>query len=332
MYSNHNDKTQTIKSSGCGPTSAAMCISASKGITTPPVMAQLFNDNGMRTYSNGTAWNAWPFIADYFDFSFYEDTTNFKEVSTYLKQDKNNDGISDYFAILSCGSGLFTTGGHYVFSPGWDFEKQCYIIYDPYYYPGKFNTISRKAANVKVEGNVAYITESSLQKYGAVKHYWIYSNDSGTQKTKTTTKSSAITSSKTTTKTMYVNTKTDPLNVRTEPKQSATKVRQLARGSKVTVYETKNGWSRIATNEWVNSSYLSSTKPSANVSYKTTIGNAYKLSGYTYLYSKGTLSGTSYYYKPNTKVVVKNHYSSTVDYIYVPATGRYAYVKVSNLK
>lgn len=329
MYSNHGDKSQTIKSSGCGPTSAAMCISASKGITTPPVIAQLFKDNNMRTYSNGTAWNAWPFIADYFDFNFYKPTTSFSTMTSYLKQDKDKDGVADYFAVASCGSGLFTTGGHYIFLAG---DKNGTItVYDPYYYYGKFNTASRKAAGVKVDGNIAYVSESSFQKYGAVKQYWIYSNDSGTQKKEeTTTKPSTSTTGKT----MYVCTQHDPLNVRSEPKQSATILRQLSRGSKVTVYETKNGWSKISNTkeEWVNSTYLSSKKPTTTTSYKTTVGKTYKFTAYTYLYSSPSLSGTSYYYKPNTSFTVTEHYSTTVDKIYIPATGRTAYWKVGNYK
>lgn len=333
MYSNHKDRTQTIKSSGCGPTSAAMLISASKGITTPPIIAQLFNDNNMRTYSNGTAWNAWPFIADYFDFDFYKPTTSFNTMTSYLKKDKNNDGVADYFAVASCGSGLFTTGGHYIFLAG---DKDGKItVYDPYYYRGKFNTASRKAAGVQISGNVAYVTESNFKKYGAVKQYWIYSNDSSDAKAKPKTGTKSKDSSTKKNQIMYVNTNSAPLNVRTEPKRSATKIRQLKKGSKVTVYKTKNGWSKISKNkeEWVNAAYLSSKKTTTTtVSYKTTINKTYKFTTYTYLYSKASLSGTSYYYKPYTSFTVKKHISSTVDKIYIPATGRTAYWKVENFK
>ena len=41
MYSNHNDYSQTIGSSGCGPTSAAMVVSSIKGTITPDIMSKL---------------------------------------------------------------------------------------------------------------------------------------------------------------------------------------------------------------------------------------------------------------------------------------------------
>lgn len=39
MYSNHGDYSQTIGSSGCGPTSAAMVVSSIKGTITPDTMS-----------------------------------------------------------------------------------------------------------------------------------------------------------------------------------------------------------------------------------------------------------------------------------------------------
>ena len=44
------------------------------------------------------------------------------------------------------------------------------------------------------------------------------------------------------------------------------------------------------------------------------------------MYSKSNLTGTRYTYLKNTKVKILQNVSSTVDRIYVPATGRYAYV------
>lgn len=42
MYSSIGDSSQTIGSSGCGPTSAAMIVTATKGAITPDVMSDLF--------------------------------------------------------------------------------------------------------------------------------------------------------------------------------------------------------------------------------------------------------------------------------------------------
>lgn len=337
LYTAYNDKSQTIKSSGCGPTSAAMIISSSKGAIIPPTIAKLFVDNGYRTKNNGTAWSAWAFIADYFDFDEYHTTYNFNTMISYLNQDKNKDGISDYFVVASCGPGLFTTGGHYITFMG--DRNGTITVYDPYIYYGKFTTASRKAANVKVNGNIATVTEANAKKYGNFKCFWIYSNDSAvavkqettTKKQESTTQKQNVTnntSTKTTTKYVKVNT---VLNVRKGPGTNYAKIDQLSNGTKVTVYETKNGWSRIGTNRWVSSDYLVS-KTTTAVSYKTTVNKTYKLNGPTTLYSKGDLTGTQYNYKANTTVKVIKHYSTIVDYIYVSATGRYAYVKVSKLK
>ena len=109
-YTSVGDSSQTMKSSACGPTSASMVVSSSKGAILPTTMANLFVDNGYRTANNGTAWSAYSFVADYFGFNEYYTTDSFSNVLNYLGKDSNGDGISDYFVIASCGSGLFTTG------------------------------------------------------------------------------------------------------------------------------------------------------------------------------------------------------------------------------
>ena len=191
VYTSSNNKSQTIKSSGCGPTCAAMVVSSSKGAITPNTMAKLFVDNGYRTKSNGTAWSAWSFVADYFDFKEYKTTSNINTALSYLKTDKNKDGVSDFFLVASCGSGLFTSSGHYIVLTA---DKNGTVtVYDPYYYKGKFDTPSRRAAKVKTSGNIAYITESNLKKFGNTKSFWIFSNDYTKPKKQTTTKKPATT-------------------------------------------------------------------------------------------------------------------------------------------
>lgn len=55
--------------------------------------------------------------------------------------------------------------------------------------------------------------------------------------------------------TKYV-TASSGLNVRKGAGTGYRIVRALPKGAKVTVYETKNGWSRIGSNEWVSSAYI----------------------------------------------------------------------------
>lgn len=111
----------------------------------------------------------------------------------------------------------------------------------------------------------------------------------------------------------------DVLNVRSGIGVSNKIVKTLKNGTKVTVYETKNGWSRIGTNQWVNSAYLTTIK--------NTVGQTKVLKSLTTLWSKSNLSGTKYTYLPQTTVIIKKNISNTVDYIYIPKTGRYAYCK-----
>ena len=321
LYTSKGDKTQTIRSSGCGPTSAAMIITASKGVITPPTIAKLFVDNHKRTADNGTDWSAWSFIADYFDFDEFHTTSSFSTMTSYLKQDKNKDGISDYFVVASCGYGLWTTGGHYICVIDYIPETDEYICGDPYYYVGKYNTASRKAAKVKISNNFAYVKSTAFKTYSNVKCYWIYSNDSpSASKDKPTTEKPTT---KTTTK--YVKTKGSNLNVRKGPGTNYTVVRQLKNGSKVTEYETKNGWSRIGNNEWVSSDYLTTSAPKSTATtpkvayiYVPATGRYayceysaiekyngyYRLKARTTLYSKSNLTGTKYDYLAKTKVKI----------------------------
>lgn len=329
LYTSTGNKSQTMKSSACGPASAAMVVSSSKGAILPTTMAQLFVDNGYRTANNGTAWAAFPFVADYFDFEEYHTSTSFSTAMSYLKTDKDKDGIADYFAIVSCNSGLWTTGGHYIVLIGYDDGDV--IVFDPYLYSGKFNTASRRAAGVVVSGNSAFVSESNFRKYSNAKQYWIFSND------QTGNESSSSSSSATNVSyTRYVATQSQNLNVRSGPGTSYKVVGSLTKGSKVTVISTSGSWSKIGANKWVSTSYLSSSpviistsSTASSTNYKTTVGATYKLKSNTALYSKSNLSGTRYDYLANTKIKVMSHASSSVDYIYVVKTGRYAYCPVS---
>lgn len=329
LYTSTGNKSQTMKSSACGPTSAAMVVSSSKGAILPTTMAQLFVDNGYRTANNGTAWAAFPFVADYFDFEEYHISTSFSKAMSYLKTDKDKDGIADYFVIVSCNSGLWTTGGHYIVLIGYDDGDV--IVFDPYLYSGKFNTASRRAAGVVVSGNSAFVSESKFYKYSNAKRYWIFSNDH------TGNKSSSSSSSTTNVSyTRYVATQSQNLNVRSGPGTSYKVVGSLTKGSKVKVISTSGSWSKIGANKWVSTSYLSSSPVTTSTSsiassnkYKTTVGATYRLKSNTALYSKSNLSGTRYDYLANTQIKVMSHASSSVDYIYVVKTGRYAYCPVS---
>ena len=309
LYTSTNNRRQTMKSSGCGPTCGAMIVSSAKGEILPTTMAKIAVDNGFRTKDNGTAWNFFPFIADYFDFKEYYTTTNFEKAMKYLKQ-KNKIGESKYYIVVSCGKGVFTSSGHYVVLASLDSGK--IEVLDSYIYSGKFNTTSRKKANVKLKGNYAYITEKNFKKYANYRRFWIYSNDMGNEQKSRTSKAKY-------TRYVKVNTR---LNIRKGPSTKYKIVGKLKNGEKVKVYETKNGFSRIGNNRWVSSKYLSNKKPSS----KSKVGQIEILKKSTILYSKSNLSGKKYYYKKNTRVKVLKNISSKVDYVRVVVTGRKGYV------
>ena len=65
---------------------------------------------------------------------------------------------------------------------------------------------------------------------------------------------------------------------------------------------------------------------------KNTTGTYKRLATKTTLYKNSNLSGTKYNYLANTQVKIIKNISSTVDYVYVVKTKRYAYVKVSDYK
>lgn len=178
LYTSTNNHSQTMKSSACGPTCSAMVVSSAKGAILPTTLASLSVDNGYRTASSGTAWAFYPFVADYFGFKEYYKTDDFNKAMTYLSQ-KNAVGSSKYYIICSCGSGLFTSSGHYIVLASLD--GSTIRVMDPYLYNGKFNTASRRNANVEVKGTSAYVSRANFERYANAKSFWIFSNDKGNE-------------------------------------------------------------------------------------------------------------------------------------------------------
>ena len=181
LYTSTNNHSQTMKSSACGPTCSAMVVSSAKGAILPTTLARLSVDNGYRTASSGTAWAFYPFVADYFGFKEYYKTDDFNKAMTYLSQ-KNAVGSSKYYIICSCGSGLFTSSGHYIVLA--NLNGDTIQVMDPYLYNGKFNTASRRNANVEVKGTSAYVSKENFKRYANAKSFWIFSNDKGNEQKK----------------------------------------------------------------------------------------------------------------------------------------------------
>lgn len=127
-----------------------------------------------------------------------------------------------------------------------------------------------------------------------------------------------------TTNIMYVNTNSLPLNVRDNPNGNV--IAQLQKGTQVNVIDHSGGWSKIDSpmDGWVSTQYLSDKRP-VN---RNTVGEYRYLKANVKLWSNPNLTGTDYDYLAGTKVKILENVSDEVDKIYVPATGRTAYINI----
>lgn len=173
---------------------------------------------------------------------------------------------SNHYVVVSCGNGLFTTGGHFIVLTGVDGDT--ISIYDPYLYSGKFETSTRRG-KVTVSGNTVYCSVENFRNYANAQGFFCYSHDGNVQ-----VNTSTVT---TATYTRYVNAKIG-LNVRNAPNGS--RISGLANGTKVIVAETSGTWSRITSpvSGWVSSNYLSGSVINTYVK-NTTLAN-YKTGTY----------------------------------------------------
>ena len=164
-YTSIGKASQTIGSSGCGPTSAAMVVSSIKGIVTPDTMADTFIKYGYRSANNGTYWSAYRAVADEFNIG-YTETADIQKAIELLRNDN--------YIICSVGNGLFTTGGHYIVIVG--IEGETLKIYDPYLYNGKFETSTRRG-KVEVSGNTIYCSVNNFKNFSNYKQFFCFQNE-----------------------------------------------------------------------------------------------------------------------------------------------------------
>ena len=107
MYSNHNDHSQTMANSGCGPTAMADVVATLKDKNINPYdLAELSMQWGDRSYNSGTNWSFFPHIAEHFKFA-------------KMVQSKSIDALkacldAGGYVVCSMGKGYWTNGGHYI--------------------------------------------------------------------------------------------------------------------------------------------------------------------------------------------------------------------------
>lgn len=307
MYSSVGNRSQTIGTSGCGPTSAAMVVTATKGTITPDKMSDLFVQYGYRSSNNGTYWSAFRAVADEFNIG-YTETSDIQRAIQLLQ--------SNHYVIASCGNGLFTTGGHFIVLTG--INGNTISVYDPYLYSGKFETSTRRG-KATVNGNTVYVTVDNFRNYANYQKFFAYKHDGNVTVNNTQTVTTAN-------YTRYVTVKIG-LNIRRSP--NGTIIGSYKYGTAVAVLETSGNWSRTNLG-WVSSNYLGSYTNTTPTQAQNTVGITKKLSRASVLYSNPNLTGIKYNYKANTTVIVLQNVSANVDKVRVNMTGRIAYINNSN--
>lgn len=123
MYSNHGDTGQTIGTSGCGPTCAAMVVATLADSSVTPENAAAYSiKNGYRTYNNGTSWGFFkPYFAQYSIPC--QQTSSYNEAITALG--------NGYMVIAAVGEGLWTRGGHFILLYGLVDGGTTLLVNDP---------------------------------------------------------------------------------------------------------------------------------------------------------------------------------------------------------
>lgn len=252
MYSSVGDRSQTIGTSGCGPTSSAMVVSSIKGTITPDVMALLYTQYGYRSANQGTYWSAFRWTADVFNIGYSE---------CYRLDDAVAKLRNNHYIIASCNQGLFTYGGHFIVLTG--VEGNYIKVYDPYLYNGKFDVSSRRG-KAEVRGNTVYVSIDNFRAYANYQKFFCFKNDRTDVKENTTN----VVISNTTSSVSNVNYKVriianSGLNARVGASTSYRKVGGYAKNSVVTILAESNGWGKTNIG-WIKLSYTIRLTSSTN--------------------------------------------------------------------
>lgn len=317
MYSSVGNSSQTIGTSGCGPTSAAMVVSSIKGNITPDTMANLYTQYGYRSANQGTYWSAFKWTADVFDIG-YSECYKLDDAVAKLKD--------NHYIIASCNQGLFTYGGHFIVLVG--VEGDYIKVYDPYLYNGKFDVASRRE-KATVQGNTVYVSIENFREYANYQKFFCFKNNRTDIKENTTT---TVVTDNTTSNVNTVNyqvkvTANGGLNIRTGASTSYSRIGGYAKGSIVTILAESNGFGKTNLG-WISLAYTSRDINTLNINK--TVGQTKKLTRASILYSNSNLTGYKYNYKANTTITILQNISSNVDKIRVNMTGRVAYINKSN--
>lgn len=109
VYTKNNtyNKSQTIRNSGCGPTSMADIVATWwDSSATPKTLAALSVKQGYRTTNSGTAWGFFKYCAEKYGASKFIQTTSFATAEAAIK--------NGAYVVCSMKPGLWTNGGHFI--------------------------------------------------------------------------------------------------------------------------------------------------------------------------------------------------------------------------
>lgn len=240
MYSSVGDRSQTIGTSGCGPTSSAMVVSSIKGTITPDTMASLYTQYGYRSANQGTYWSAFKWTADVFNIG-YSECYRLDDAVARLKD--------NHYIIVSCNQGLFTYGGHFIVLTG--VEGNYIKVYDPYLYNGKFNVSSRRG-KAEVKGNTVYVSIDNFRNYANYQKFFCFKNDRTDIKENTTN----VVISNSTSSVSNVNYKVkitaqSGLNMRSGASTSYSRIGGYSKNATATILAESNGWGKTDRGGWI---------------------------------------------------------------------------------
>ncbi len=317
LYTSVGNKTQTIGSSGCGPTCASMVVSSIKGIITPDVMANLFVKHGYRSHNNGTYWSAYRAVADEFNIG-YTETSDINKAIELLR---NNN-----YVITSCGNGLFTTGGHYIVIVG--IEGNTLKIYDPYNYNGKFDTSTRRG-KVVVEGNTIYCSIDNFKRYANYKSFFCYQDieHSKFRMGERVLVDVPVGICCYSGNYALVDDWTTQFWIHSSVITPDSRVYGLAD----VAYVGGNRYIVQIFNEqfWCSEKNINCVIPCptvSNIPIPNTVGQNRKLVQASIIYQNSNLSGLKYNYKANTTIVIMENVTADIDKVKVKQTGREGYI------
>ena len=154
-------ESATIGSGGCAPTCGAMVVSSARDIITPDDMGDISRENGFRV-SGGTRAELFDYIADRWSLEYQRPHSSYEAFDLC----QNN-----WFVVILCGQGLWTTSGHYILAVGTRGDQ--IQIFDPGLYDGKFNSASRRG-KVSVEGVSCFCQIDTFKRYSNAQSFYAF--------------------------------------------------------------------------------------------------------------------------------------------------------------